>query len=106
MFRERAMVGHDESAEIAEPSEGAFDGPPSFIAAPRPAILGRRLAPILALRGDQLDAAPGQLLAQRVAIVAAVGDEADRLLPGTSSPRPSPYSDRPKRRLHELDLRR
>jgi hypothetical protein len=102
----RTIVAHDESAEVAEPSEGALHGPASLIAAQGPTVLRRGLASILPMRRDQFDAARRQLLPQRVTIVAAVGDEAERLLPWTSSPMPSPYSDRPQRRLDELDLGR
>ena len=91
--RKRAVVADHESAEVAQPREGAFDGPASPVAAQRSAVLGRWLAPILAMRGDQLDAARRQLLPQRVAIVTAVGDEANRLLPRSPGPMPSPYAD-------------
>ncbi len=53
----QAIMAHDESAEVAEPSEGALHGPPSFIPTQRSTILGRGFAPVLAMRGDQLDAA-------------------------------------------------
>jgi len=104
--RQRAVVTHNQSAEVAEPREGAFHGPASSIAAQRPTVLGRRFAPILPVRDDQLDAARRQLLAQRVTIVAPVGAEAERLLPRTTGPVPPPYPDRGERRLDELDLRR
>ena len=102
----RASVAHDELAEVAEPSTGAFHGPPSLIAVHRSAILSGGLAPVLAMRGDQLDAARRQLCSQGIAIIGAVGDEANRLLPRTPSSMPSPYPDRRQRRLDELDLRR
>src|SRR5271157_498893 len=101
---QRAIVPHDEPTEVAEPSEGAFHGPPSLISPQRPTVLRRRLASIPAMRGDQLDAPRRQLLAQRVTVVPAVGDEADRLLPRTPGPMSSSYSDRCERRLDELDL--
>jgi len=104
--RQRSVVTHHQSAEVAEPGEGALHGPASSIAAQRPTVLRRRFAPILPMRNDQLDAALGQLLAQRIAIVAAISDEANRLLPGTPGPMSSPYPDRLKRRLDEFDLRR
>ena len=100
----RAIVAHDESAEVAEPSKGAFHGPPSLIAAQRSAILGWGLAPVLAMRCDQLDAARRQLLSQRIAIVAAVGDEANRLLPRLPGSMPSPYTNVRERRFDEFDL--
>ena len=104
--RQRTVVTHHQSAEVTEPCEGAFHGPASSIAAQRPTVLGRRFAPILPMRRDQLDAACRQLLAQRVTIVAAIRDEAERLLPRAPGPMPSSYPDRLKRRLDELDLRR
>jgi len=104
--RERAVVADDQSAEVAEPGEGAFHGPPPPVSPERPAILRGGLAPILAVRGDQLDAAPGQLLAQRITVVAPVGDQAFRLLPRTASAMAAPYADRRERRLDEFNLRR
>jgi hypothetical protein len=104
--RKRAVIAHDQSSEVAEPSEGPFHDPPSLIAAQRPTVLRRRFASILPMRDDQLDAARRQLLAQGIAIVAAVGDQAARLLPGTASAMPTPYADRRERRLDEPDLRR
>jgi hypothetical protein len=103
---QRSVIAHDQPAEVAEPREGAFHSPPSPVAPQRPTVLGRRLASILTMRDDQLDAAHRQLLAQRVAIVPAVGDEANRLLPRTPGSMPSPYPDRRQRRRDELDLRR
>jgi hypothetical protein len=102
---ERAVVAHYQSAEIAEPREGAFHGPPPLIAAQRPAILRARLAPILAMRDDQLHATLRQLLSQRVAVVSAVGDEANGLLPRAASSMWPSYPDRGERRRDELDLR-
>ena len=98
-------MAHDKPAEVAEPCEGTFHGPPTLIAAQRSTILGRGLAPVLTMRCDQLDAAPRQVLAQRIAIVAAVGDEANRLLPRPPSSMPSSYADARERRFDELDLR-
>src|ERR1700737_1129988 len=99
---QRAIVAHDEPAEVAEPGEGALYGPPSFVVAQRPTVLRRRFAPILAMRGDQLDAARRQLLPQRVTIVAAISDEAERLLSRTPALMLSSYADGLQRRLDEL----
>jgi hypothetical protein len=63
----------------------------------------RGVATILAARGDQLDAAPGQLLPQRVTVVAAPDDDAGGLLPRTTGVMPPSYADRLKRRLPEPD---
>ncbi len=102
----RAVVAHHQSAEVAEPSEGALHNPTSLITAQRSTVLRRRLASILPMRGDQLDATCRQLLAQGVTIVTPVRDQAARLLPGTTAAMPMPYADRLERRRDELDFRR
>ena len=102
----RAVIAYHQSAVVAEPSDGALHDPSSPTAAQRATVLRRRFASILPMRDDQLDAARRQLLAQRVAIVAPVGDQAARLLPGTAGAMATPYADRLQRRLDELDLRR
>jgi hypothetical protein len=104
--RERAVVAHHQSAEVAEPREGSFHGPTPSVAAQRPAILGPRLAPILAMRSNQLDASHSQLFSQRIAVVAAVGNQAERLLSRPPGSMPASYADRGERRLNEFDLRR
>jgi len=103
---QRSIVAHHQSAEVAQPSEGAFYCPASPISPERPPVLRRGLAPILAVRRDQLDAASGQLPPQRITVVAPVGNQALRLLPGASGVMASSYPDRRERRLDELDLRR
>ena len=102
----RAVVAHHQSAEVAEPREGTFHDPSSLVAPQRPTVLRRRFASVLPMRHDQLDAACRQLLAQGVAIVTAVGDQAARLLPRTTAAMPVPYTDRLERRRDEPDLRR
>ncbi len=104
--RKRAVIADHQSAEVTQPSEGALYDPSSLIAAQRSTVLRRRFAAILPMRDDQLDAACRQLLAQGVAIVAPVGDQAAGLLPGTTAAMPVPYADRRERCRDELDLRR
>src|SRR5450759_2365909 len=104
--RQRAVVAHYQSAEVAEPSERAFHGPSSPVTPQRPAVLRGGLATILAMRNDQLDAMPGQSLTQRVTVVAAVSDDACWLLPRTAWPMRPSYADRRERRLRQPDLRR
>ncbi len=103
---ERTVVADYQAAEIAEPREGAFDRPAPSVATQPPTVLRRRFASILAVRRDQLDAARCQLRAQWVAIVAAIGDEAQGLLPRTPGAMSPSYPDRGERRRDELDLRR
>ena len=96
---QRAVIAYDQSSVVAEPSEGAFNDPASFVAAQRPTVLRWRFAPVLPVRGDQFDPLTRQLPAQRVAIVTAIGNQA-------AKPLPAPYSDRLERRFDEFDLRR
>ena len=103
---QRAIVAHHQSTEVTEPGEGAFHGPSSSVTPQRPAVLRGGLATILAMRNDQLDATPGQSLAQRITVVAAVGNDAFRLLPRTSWPMLPSYADRRERRFRQPDLRR
>ncbi len=103
---QRAVIANHQAPEVAQPGEGTFYGPPPLVTAQRSTVLRRRFASILPMRDDQLNAAPGQLLAQGVTVVAPVGDQAERLLPRTPRPMSPPYPDRLKRHLDELDLRR
>ena len=103
---QRAVVADHQATEVSQPGEGAFHRPPPLVTSQRPTILRRRFAPVLPMRNDQLDAWPGQLLAQGVAIVTPVGDQPAWLLAGTASAMPTPYANRRERRLDELDLRR
>jgi hypothetical protein len=102
----RTVVTHHQSAEVSEPRKSAFHGPASFIAAQPPAVLRGRSRSVFSMRSDQLNAACRQFCAQRVAIVAAVGDEAEGLLPRTPGAMASSYPDRGECRRDELDLRR
>ena len=104
--RQRAVVAHHQAAEVAEPGERAFHGPSSSVTPQRPAVLRGGLATILAMRYDQLDAALGQSLTQRVTVVAAVRNDACWLLPRTAWPMLPSYADRRERRFRQPDLRR
>lgn len=80
---QRAVIAHQQSSVVAEPSEGALHDPASLVTAQRPTVLRRRFAPVLPVRGNQFDATRCQLPAQRIAIVTAVGNQAARLLPAS-----------------------
>src|SRR5882672_8318723 len=69
---DRAVVANDQSAEVAEPGEGAFYLPAASVTAQRSAVLRARLASIPAMRGDQFDASRRQSLAQRIAVIGAI----------------------------------
>lgn len=70
--RQRPIVAHHQPAEITEPRERPFHRPSPPVAPQRPAVLRRGLAAILAMRSNQLDAAPSQLPPQQVTIIATV----------------------------------
>src|SRR5882672_12230522 len=86
---DRAVVANDQSAEVAEPGEGAFYLPAASVTAQRSAVLRARLASIPAMRGDQFDASRRQSLAQRIAVIGAIRNHSLRFLacsPAATSP--------------------
>ncbi len=90
---ERAIPTHGQAAKVAEPSDGALDDPASLVATQCPAVLGRRLLAVRPMRRDQLDAAPSQSLAQRIAVIGPVPDHPLGLLPRPPGAMRSPDAD-------------
>ncbi len=74
--RKRAVVAHNESSEVPEPREGALDRPAPLVAPEHAAIWRRCPVAVRAVRYDQQDAPPPQSLAQRVTVLALVGNHA------------------------------
>src|SRR5437868_5446626 len=74
------VIAHQQTAEVSQPGKGAFDLPPLAVATQRAAIVERRFAPTFAMRTDQEHATLEQSPAQRIAVVAPVGDDAQRSL--------------------------
>ncbi len=74
-------MSDQEPSELAEPRVGSLDDPAAFVAAQFSSVLVAPLLVVLPIRGNQLDAALLQPLAQRVRVVGAIGDHAFRLLP-------------------------
>ena len=72
--RERAIVAHDQTAEVTEPCVGAFDNPSPPVAPQRSAVLGRWFLSIAAMRHDQFDTPLPQAFAQRIAVIGFIGD--------------------------------
>jgi len=103
---ERAVIADDQSTVIAQPADGTLDDPAPFVTPKGTTVLRRRSGPVLMVWGDQFDAPPGQPLAQRIAVVTAVGNHALRLLPGTTRTVPPSYPDRLERSLRQPDFRR
>ena len=104
--RQRTIVAYSQSAEVAQPGDGAFDNPSPLVAPQGATILRRWLAPTFAVRDDQFDTAATQLSAQPIAIVAAIHDHALGFLSRSPRPMLPPYADRRERFLDERDFRR
>ena len=70
------LVAGGESSEVSEPGDGAFNLPSFSVSSEWATVLGFGLLAVLAMGTDQFDAALLQPVAQRVAVVGAVGDQA------------------------------
>src|SRR3990172_8148634 len=81
-----AVLPHLEPTEVVEPGEGALDFPAPPIAPQLAAVLVRLVSFIPAVRHNQLDAAASQPPPQRIAVVAAIGDDSLRSHPRPSAP--------------------
>ena len=101
---DRAIVANDQSAEIAEPRQGAFHLPATLVAAQRPAILRARLAAIPAMRCNQFDPPSRQPVAQRVAVIGAIGNHTLWFLTGTPAAISPGHTDRRERFFREPDF--
>ena len=69
---------NEETAEVSQVGKGALNFPASFVAAHRPAIVPRRTAPFAPMRAEQDDAALEQTCPQRITVVSAIGNDAQR----------------------------
>jgi hypothetical protein len=103
---EGAVIAHDQSSEVAEPSEAAFHDPALLVAPQHAPVLRRCPAAVGTVRCDQSDPAPSQPFPQRVAVIALVGDHPRRLLARTPCAVPSPDADRRERFFRQSDLGR
>jgi hypothetical protein len=73
---EDAVVADLDAAEVLQPGVGAFDFPALAVAAELSFIFKSAMAVVAAVRSDQFCAAPFQPRAQRVGVVAAIGNHA------------------------------
>src|SRR3990172_4279967 len=87
---ERAVIAHDQSSEVAEPGDAAFDDPTLPVAPQHTPVLGCRPVPVGTVGGNQSNAAAPQLFPQRVAVIALVGNHPRGLLPRTPAAVPPP----------------
>jgi hypothetical protein len=70
----------EQSAKVAQPSEGALDLPTLAVATQGTPVVERGFAPLPAMRTDEQDAALEQSPAQGITVLTAVGDYAQRSL--------------------------
>jgi hypothetical protein len=104
--RDEVFVADHKAPKVPQPGERALDNPPPPIPPQlAPILMGRSL--VVATRGDdRLDAPTGQPSTQRVAVIAAIGNQAVR--PLARAPRLARPADRDgvEGRFEERDFRR
>ncbi len=83
---EDAVVADLDAAEVLQPGVGAFDFPALAVAAELSLIFKSAMAVVAAVRSDRFCAAPFQSRAQRVGVVAAIGDHEPRRERGRPRP--------------------
>lgn len=94
-----------QTSEAAEPGERALHDPTTTITAQMAPVFVWSHRSVFPIRHDQRDPTGGQARAQRVTVVAAVGDDPRRLLARTAG-RSSRHGDGVQRRFEERDFRR
>ena len=99
---EQIVVARDESTEVVQPRVRALNDPPPQIAAQATTVL-EDVRPGAEMGDDQLNAAALEASPERPTVVAAVGNDALRVLPRTPGPRPR-HRYRRERRFRELDF--
>src|SRR5689334_22592528 len=76
----RIIPADHQAAKGREPRKGTFDLPAAAIAAQLSPIFRWWFRPVFPVRYDQINPLSGQTLAQRVAVIASVSDQALRVL--------------------------
>ncbi len=106
---EERIVYHDtpvptnhQAAIVAQPGEGAFRLPSSFISSQFSPILRGRLTSIALMRADQFNPATFQTLSQRIAVVGSIRNQSSRIFSRTATtfPRHGNLFDRRFQKLH------
>jgi hypothetical protein len=69
------LPADDQTAKVMQPSKQTLDLPTAAVAAQLAAVLGVRLAAIMLMRSNPLDALLLQFVIQRIAVVGAVTDQ-------------------------------
>ena len=98
---DRTIVANDQSAKVAQPSQSAFHFPAPSVTTQRATVLPTRLSAVPTMRCDQLDASCRQPLAERVAVIGAIGDHPLGFLAWPPTAASPGYSDRSKRFFRE-----
>ena len=98
---DRTIVANDQSAKVAQPSQGAFHFPAPSVTAQCATVLPTRLSAVPTMRCDQLDASCRQPLAEWVAVIGAIGDHPLGFLAWPPTAASPGYPDRSKRFFRE-----
>ena len=75
-YGEDAVVAHLDSAEILQPGVGALDFPTLAVAAQLAVVLKATVATVLSVGNDQLRTLSFQSPAQRIGVIAPIGNDA------------------------------
>src|ERR1019366_9263881 len=75
-YGEDAVVAHLEAAEILQPGVGALDFPALAVASQLTFVLKATLANVLSVGNDQLRTLSFQSPAQRIGVIAPIGNDA------------------------------
>ena len=102
----RAVIAHDQSSEVAEPSHAALDDPAVSVTAQHATVLRRSSIPIRTVGRNQGDPTAAQPFTQRVAVIGLVGNHSRGLLSRPSAVVPPPDADRVQGFFRQPDLGR
>jgi len=72
------IVANQEAAKVSQPGKGALDLPSVAVAAQRATVVERRFLAALPMRCNQQNTSFEQTPAQRIAVVATIGDDTQR----------------------------
>src|SRR5215467_4178324 len=100
--RQNAVVAYVHAAEVLHPGNGALDFPALAIAPELAFVLVAAQHAVAAVRSNPVDAPLLHASAQRIAVVAFVGDHAPRLAAGASAAATGHFNRRQYRLRHVM----
>jgi len=100
-YGEDAVVAHLDATEVLQPGIGALDFPALAVASQLAFVLEAAVADVLSVGNDQLRTLLLQSPAQRIGVIAPVGNDAPQMGARASASRPW-HSYAPQRALREL----